>query len=111
MSAFRWRTPADGGLTKAQAFAQQIAYWQALSNSMPAGSPAVDKSKPAADPIPKATTLAQREARFAAEDPGPRTDVDVLKTMSDEGARCSRHRMSSWTFLRSSRTPPDSNLR
>lgn len=59
---------ADGGLTKAQAFAEQNAYWQALSTSMPAGSPPVDKSARPADPIPSAHGKAQEVARFQQMD-------------------------------------------
>src|SRR5438105_3643449 len=38
---------------------------QQESTNMPSSSPPVDKTAPAADPIPKATTKAERAARFA----------------------------------------------
>jgi hypothetical protein len=58
----------NNGLTRDQAFAEQNAYWQALSTPMPVGSPAVDRSAKPADPIPSATNLAQEEARFKVID-------------------------------------------
>jgi hypothetical protein len=58
----------NDGVTTNQAFAAQNAYWQALSTSMPSGSPAVDKSAKPADPIPSAANLAQEEARFKVMD-------------------------------------------
>jgi hypothetical protein len=51
-----------------QAFAIQNKILQDESTSMPAGSPPVDTSAPAADPIPKATGLSQEEARFRIMD-------------------------------------------
>jgi hypothetical protein len=47
---------------------QMDAQLQAESTNMPASSPRVDKSEAAADPIAKATTIGQKEARFAAEE-------------------------------------------
>jgi hypothetical protein len=41
---------------------------QAEATNMPVGSPPVNRNEVAADPIPKATTLAQKEARFATEE-------------------------------------------
>jgi hypothetical protein len=56
---------ADNGTeSKAQAFAEQNAYWQELSTGMPAGSPPVDKSVQPADPIPPAHNQAEEIARF-----------------------------------------------
>jgi hypothetical protein len=54
--------------TKAEDFAIQNRTLQKESTSMPAGSPAVDKNAKPADPMPKATTKAQKEALFKAED-------------------------------------------
>jgi hypothetical protein len=45
-------------------FAIQNKILQDESTSMPAGSPPVDTSAAPADPVPKASTLSQEEARF-----------------------------------------------
>lgn len=54
--------------TRAEDFAIQNKILQQESTSMPSGSPAVDKNAKPADPIPKATNLAQEEALFKTED-------------------------------------------
>jgi len=59
---------ADGGSAKAQAFAQQNAYWQALSTGMPVGSPPVDRSVLGADPVPTANAYGGETKRFVAMD-------------------------------------------
>lgn len=51
-----------------QAFAIQNKILQDESTSMPSGSPPVDTSAPAADPVPKATGLSEEEARFRVMD-------------------------------------------
>jgi len=59
---------ADGGSARAQAFAQQNAYWQGLSTSMPAYSPPVDRSAYPADPVPTANAFGGESRRFVAMD-------------------------------------------
>jgi hypothetical protein len=49
-------------------FRLQNQTWQQESTSMPAGSPVVDRSAKAADPVATATNLAQEEALFKTED-------------------------------------------
>ena len=44
------------------------AAWQRESTNLPSASPPVDRTTKAADPIPKATTKAEKRARFAAEE-------------------------------------------
>ena len=56
------------GLTRDQAFAQQNAEWQRLSEGMPAGSPPVDRSVRGDDPIPPVHNQAEEIARFRAMD-------------------------------------------
>ena len=68
VAGFSMAHAADGGSAKAQAFAQQNAYWQALSTSMPAGSPTVDRSVLAADPVPPANAYGGETKRFVAMD-------------------------------------------
>jgi len=48
-------------------FAQKEQTLQSQSRSSAAGSPRVDKSVEAADPIPKATTKQEKKARFAQQ--------------------------------------------
>ena len=54
--------------SKAEAFAEQNAYWQELSTSMPAFSPPVDKSAKPADPIPSAHGMREEVSRFKSMD-------------------------------------------
>ena len=58
---------ADNSMRE-QDFAVQNKILQDESTAMPSGSPPVDRSAPPADPIPKASGLAQEEARFKAMD-------------------------------------------
>ncbi len=53
---------------RAKEFANQNKILQEESTSSPVGSPPVNRSARPADPIPKATTLQQKEARFKAMD-------------------------------------------
>jgi hypothetical protein len=52
---------------KAQEFASEWQTREQESIAMPAGSPPVDRNAKPDDPIPMATTLAQKEAWFAKE--------------------------------------------
>lgn len=50
---------------RAQVLAEQEKTMQQLSTPMPSSSPRVDRTQPAADPLPKAYSRADRSARFA----------------------------------------------
>jgi hypothetical protein len=54
--------------TKAQSFAEQNAEWTRLSEGMPSGSPAVDRSVGPADPVPAVHDRAGEIARFRQMD-------------------------------------------
>src|SRR5437899_11143538 len=58
---------AKSGAAAAKFKAEEQAM-QKESTNMPSASPPVNKSAKPADPIPKATTKAQKEARFKAEE-------------------------------------------
>ena len=57
-----------GTKSRAAEFRDTEAAWQRESTNLPSASPPVDRSIKAADPIPKATTKAQKRARFAAQE-------------------------------------------
>jgi hypothetical protein len=62
------QTSQPSPATRAEAFRLQNQFLERESTPMPAGSPAVDRYAKPEDPMPKATTLAQEEARFRIED-------------------------------------------